>query len=987
MAIPPAIRFSKTSTPPLTDLRVDDRIVIAQPVTGPETTGYRTVRVTPSELTTYFKSVLQNDGIDEFLSLGGGLIGTGTVDDPLRVDETWTDSYAIRYDKFALSTVGDATVPELPISGSYFSVNYPYNSEEQSSTSYIESNGTLSILSPVTNGIQIRYTYSRINNYLTGNRVVSQSDSVYKVPGLAADEYVSCVFTTTQTAMVVEITNTTTNTKTHGFVVLNGTLSYQQHTLIRLEQRLLAEFAGSSIRSFQDRTPLAFIYNGKYYIAGASHGPVQSGIQLHFFEVDPVTGVLTRVTGWQCDSRFLSQATGDFVQLTNGFHTTTSDPGYELYSDRDFTSNATSAGGFDGNSKSIHLYVAQDAAGNLRFGMLRTSSISYVDPTEGSIVLFFSFTTCFNMQLGAQNKLLETPHTRSMQHTIQPRVVGTVWGGGYRGETIPSFNAGQTPTSTLLSDGSFWRCATSVASNTNTTHWVLPCKAGNTAYGILESVDKSIYVDQKFAPTQWVRIATTLPAITPVVARTNAHYMATSGAAHTAADRGTIFLTDGPFRSESKGRVRAKVKGNIDPAKPFKLLDVGDRLGYPLNNDRIVIDASSPIPNLPGISYRKLDGSIHHGIGHFTETTDNYVNPLYWHCDTDLNPIKRIRLPSTTQTALVNAIEARYSANSDRWYWRIAMLPNDPLNRCLLVVAHANSVSGGSSVHYGFANTTVSLVSDNLYDLTSVDVANAAMSTTTLHGSATTYRYSHGHTAAAYAVQETTSGVFDFICKEGLTALNAAGQSGGISGSYQLKYTLADGIVAFIQSRSSPDGTSGAIYPCIGPGNLGLGTLDTTTGYGTYYLYRPIFTDGLTEDEAKGYVLLSPTPSQTFTVNIGGDIPVQLDGIRGVITGRSIDLATLGLGAPANKTFLFYAITTVDGIDLKITTKALIERLDQTLIAIVTTGAEVVESIVAAPFSRFGTYRLSEYPRGTAAPGTPGQAHTTPPNYWLKNQY
>lgn len=991
MALPPAIRFSKTSTPPGTTLNVDDRIVIAQPTNGTEATGYRTVRITPDELTAYFKNTLTTEGIGAYLTLGGGLVGTGTTTDPIHVDEDWTDTYGVRYDKFALSVVGNSSLPELPISGSYYSINYPYNNEEQAATAYIENNGTLAIISPVTNGQSIRYTYSRVERFTSGKLTATPSDTVYKPAGLTDDEYISSVGNASDTAMFVEITTISTGAKRHGVVILNGTLSYNQHQLVRLEP-IVGAF-DYTVRGLQDRPPAVFVNKGKIYIVFAHSQAVQLGIQLYFYTVDPTTGTLYQVTNWRLDSRFLTQSSGDFVQLTNGFVSTTDVPGYEVYTlDRtwiggDYNGSANN----NGNTRSLTFHVAQDEQGNVRLAIHRINNMTYSDPGgAGSIVHFYRFSTCFDIYFGPLNQMIERPATRNMKHTANPTLFaadgGENWGGGYRAEPWGyASSAGQACVFTLLSNGGMFLSSTSTASNTTHHNAVMPALKSTTAYDVLRDLDTAYYVDKSISLSA-TKLWTLLPAITPVIPRTLCHYMATSGAAHSSADRGSCLMIKSSTATDPANHVAlAKIKGNATAS--FTLIDVGTKGGYPLNNDRKIVP-SLPTSRGGPISFRKVDGTIYHGLGQFTSAhTNNETEYAVWDMLPDLTVRKYIKLAANVNNSIISQIQNRFTAgDANEWKWAVMPIPGAPTNLALVTVAYSNNPVGNGWIVNGIASFNTTTVDATHFEISSIDITNAKFSNN-ITGATTIKTWNISPVNMSYAVQQTSATLWDIVIKNGYSGINTGNQSGVLSGCYYSQYDSSAGTFTYINNRTASDGLATAIFPCIGPENMGIGTIDSTVGLGTYYLYKPIYTTGLTQQQIDGYIMLSPTPSQTFTVNIGGDIPVQLNGVRGAIPAQSIDLSTLGLGSPANKTFLFYAIIGVDGIELKITTKALIERLDQTLIAVVITGDEVVESIVATPFSRFGTYRLSEYARGSAAPGTAGMAHAEPPSFWIKNQY
>ena len=126
---------------------------------------------------------------------GNGLLGNGLVNNPLKVDTNWIDANFINSKYWQFSQVGDPSDQELPISGSYFSVSYPYGNEVYRPTAFVEGNGDMRILRHVTNGEDQRVVYSVWKNYRqTTIDKIRHTDNVYTIPGLFPDEYIHNVF-------------------------------------------------------------------------------------------------------------------------------------------------------------------------------------------------------------------------------------------------------------------------------------------------------------------------------------------------------------------------------------------------------------------------------------------------------------------------------------------------------------------------------------------------------------------------------------------------------------------------------------------------------------------------------------------------------------------------------------------------------------------------------------------------------------------------
>jgi hypothetical protein len=124
MATPPVTkRFSNIDKLSGT-LQSTDRVTITQ--TG--NPDNKTVNVTVGELSDYTVSVALQNGIDSLITIGAGLTGEGTSNDPLRLDDTLLKTSLIEKDRINVTMVGNRRTRYLPISrSSLFDTKY-YNS-------------------------------------------------------------------------------------------------------------------------------------------------------------------------------------------------------------------------------------------------------------------------------------------------------------------------------------------------------------------------------------------------------------------------------------------------------------------------------------------------------------------------------------------------------------------------------------------------------------------------------------------------------------------------------------------------------------------------------------------------------------------------------------------------------------------------------------------------------------------------------------------
>lgn len=222
-----------------------------------------------------------------------GVKGSGTPSDPVRADEQWLNDRYVRNNILPISRVGDLTTNRLPINGSYFSVIYPYNEQSFPVMGYLEPNGDINFVTPVTNGEAYRATYStaeRIDGEYANS--LTQTDDVYKLVGLPNDVYVTGLFPGTESATLANLRSEgDSNYRGLAYVDLNGTSDYSAHNYIILSSELAPGL-------MQDQTlnylgPVAFKWRGGRYIAV----PNATGNDIRIVEVAD-NGSLTELRGW-----------------------------------------------------------------------------------------------------------------------------------------------------------------------------------------------------------------------------------------------------------------------------------------------------------------------------------------------------------------------------------------------------------------------------------------------------------------------------------------------------------------------------------------------------------------------------------------------------------------------------------------------------------------------------------------------------------------
>lgn len=116
------IRHSQVSAIGDDSVSLKSRFIIAQPDSS-SPTGYRVVNMTPAEYSTFIINTLKGTGVRDIVVLGDSLAGAGNDADPLRVNESWSDDFAIRLDRLELTIIGDYQKEFLPISAdNWFSI-------------------------------------------------------------------------------------------------------------------------------------------------------------------------------------------------------------------------------------------------------------------------------------------------------------------------------------------------------------------------------------------------------------------------------------------------------------------------------------------------------------------------------------------------------------------------------------------------------------------------------------------------------------------------------------------------------------------------------------------------------------------------------------------------------------------------------------------------------------------------------------------------
>lgn len=140
-------RFSKI-TRVSGDLLPEDRIVVSQQ----EGSVKKTANGTVDELYKFVEGQIITEGIGSIVNIGNGIIGKGSVQDPVRLDPQWLNQTLARKDHFTITRVGNRKTRYLPIARFPMFESATFNSTLNRTpyTGTIEASGELRIIQPAT---------------------------------------------------------------------------------------------------------------------------------------------------------------------------------------------------------------------------------------------------------------------------------------------------------------------------------------------------------------------------------------------------------------------------------------------------------------------------------------------------------------------------------------------------------------------------------------------------------------------------------------------------------------------------------------------------------------------------------------------------------------------------------------------------------------------------------------------------------------------
>lgn len=292
-------------------LSADDRMLVNDIANGTVITDYKFIQDT-TEL------ILRTE-VNNTVDINSSEFHTETnKKGHLKLEDGLYDSY-IPSKVQDITTVGNPEDYQLPISGSYLSVNNIDDTYGSKPVGFAERSGNVTLLIPVTNGLTYRWTYSFLT--ISGTKVTGKhSDIEYRPTGLnyRDGEFIGYCYPPSNKHMLVEIHTTKESEKLkpaelgcfkeYALVELNGTFKHTNHKLIRLGTLLSGINTKISnghlwaIRMMHTSNVIHQEYNGKHYIIVENNSAIsttETGYRsIKIFELDVINKQLTPSVGW-----------------------------------------------------------------------------------------------------------------------------------------------------------------------------------------------------------------------------------------------------------------------------------------------------------------------------------------------------------------------------------------------------------------------------------------------------------------------------------------------------------------------------------------------------------------------------------------------------------------------------------------------------------------------------------------------------------------
>lgn len=953
----------------------------AVPVNPPFKLGYRTYSTTLNTLKNYTIEALKNSSIS--FQYGEGLMGSGSAQDPLRVDKDWVNQTYIRSVDWPFSQIGDPTDATLPIAGSYFSVCYPFLTNcPGTTTPYAEGNGDLRMLRHVTNGEQVAVVYSTWKNYKnTPVGTTVHSDTVYRPPGLAADEFIFHVHTATDTAMIVEIHSYDTGFREHAFVILNGTLMAESHKLVRLGKTLLTGLLGGTVpintwlQYYRLMNVCAVIVKDVKYVFTTTPMNTdvlgtKAAVRVILGRVSDL-GEVTRINGWTATNSEGSTRTDQYYAVLNGKVTS-----------------------YDPLDKDGLVYSASPAS-ELTVGFAGVSGVAAPTKiTAGGVNSkgYVTFSTHHYL----------THKTWKGETDIKPMFFYDIDFDNHR--IIPANGA----------TGRRWTVATNAAGD-----WLKPFKtssyheghywAGGILLGMLNNGDRfAQYIPGSADVTQQFTVirgnVTSLDTVGDDTNYVNAKRYnnvvrvtppTTTKSTYRAVilhNKLRVLEVGGPnAASFATGKSLALLSGSYN-AKTYKLLPPNtfgtatDYVGYELNDSRVAIIGNQN----PAIYAFRKNGSLYYHNASWS-SNDAVTAVCYWGIDANSvgqYQFKMLQTVADKLTAIMTTfpLQAGHS-QVNRSYWAITpFYPNigEPYALVRFLQTYRtpdSSSSNGWAMSRGyqqFIMVPMTLVIDSLNVATMTDIDLSGFVVNLKPGNTSNNYGNQGIATYGSMAFDISSTGYEILYRGGTSDYNIANSA---IGPVSVNYVSFDANRNLLKNTWSAGGRGYDSFPTISPTH-GLG-LVYTAGLGAFYVFSKYLpdTNGLDTTTTGSYILGTARPAAGFNVTVNAPFPVYVEGHVYTVGIQGLNLTNVS-SSYKNTTFYCYVVIRNGVAKFEASKTVRPETLHCIYIGYIKTSDTEITEINCTPITRWETSRASVYPIGNAFPVSTGLPHEKDVKVW-----
>lgn len=923
------------------------------------------------------------DGTVEVLP-NGGITGDGSLLEPLQLDPAYMAEY-VPTGVLPVSQVGDVAEKYLPIDSGYFSVRYPRHDTQPTGTAYIENDGRLSALTPATNGEVLGLVYAQIKRYTNGQTIVQPTNVPYNPVGLVGSEYIHSVFPASKTGMIGEVfarnNDGTVSFVEFVFIELNGTLEQESHKLYRLDAqlenillaRLGSYVSGNSALTVRLGCPVCAVVPGLQAV-------IFMALPDDSAEIIPLSVVLNSVTGnasVSLQGGWLSQKgtstyTGNTIRFYNGLVSAVNTDAFIHQPDLvDYTFSVNST------TQRYTLSLGQDGR-NLRVRVGRQISVSKngVSATDD---FAYSFNTVYGDQIADIDSVYASAPAITYTLSGSELVCGEIfdhWWTNHGGAVSQRY------TITILEDGSEMVFQ---ANNPNTgggysvihrrTDGVrTSAYVAANPYG---NIGSPVRVSLLNLPVQDITPSLHLPSPTAIDINCYATLM-----------NHDVIYGWGDERGQNRGTAQARqgwscVIDNSD-TKTYNIGEYGQLDGVALTTERLELLERT----CPRLVTKFHDGFYQHSSAVFTHQTTLPYTDTTGHLRVELVGNDLVFTEPVTLTAankqalsdeLLLILESATSTTPGfftDWGWGIYVLPDDDM-AIGAIYARDTRFTPNRMVHVWVEFLTVTVVGSTLVIDTTAG-ALGLVERTLNNGVLNALNISLGQQLRLTYVGDMNDPIspnrLDILAREPIHFSGLGGiYSGGLVNiSYGVGGLLGQAIDAGVSQALTP-----AYYSPIG-----LGYITPNIGYGVPYVFVPMnFSTNREPDIANAFLLTSVKPADGFILNITQEIPVFMQGRTFQIPIQEIDLSTVKPN-PANTTFFVYAVIEAGIATLRVSENPETETTWRMYLGVVVTDGEIVISPPLRAISRFGIYRPSETPIGSAFSVSGGRPDQTTNLAW-----